>query len=127
MLKPGDIRKRSDAEVIVHPECTPSVIALADRVMSTSQMLRYVKESRRERFVIGTEAGMIYPLKKQNPGKEFIPLSEDAVCFDMKRTTIDKVVQTMEQKEGKRKNIVTVPEDVRVKAKRALDRMLEIG
>ncbi len=123
MLKAGDVRKRSDAEVIVHPECTPSVTALADRVMSTSQMLRYVKESRRERFVIGTEAGMIYPLKKQNPGKEFIPLSEEAVCFDMKRTTIEKVIQTMEQ----RKNVVTVPEEIRVRAKRALDRMLEIG
>jgi quinolinate synthase len=126
-LKPEHIRRGKelypDAEVIVHPECTPEVIALADAALSTSQMLRYVKESTAQRFLIGTEVGMLHPLRKENPKKEFYPLSQGLVCHDMKKTTLEKVVETME----KRENVVTVSKDIRERAKRALDRMLAVA
>jgi quinolinate synthase len=67
------------ARIMVHPECTAGVIALADAVLSTSQMARYVKESSAEEFIVGTEVGLLYRLKEDNPGKEFYPASERAV------------------------------------------------
>jgi quinolinate synthase len=126
-LKPEHIKRGKelypDAEVIVHPECTPEVIALSDAALSTSQMLHYVGESEARRFLIGTEVGMLHPLRRENPQKEFYPLSEGLVCHDMKKTTLEKVVETMER----RQNVVTVPKDIRVRAKQALDRMLAVA
>jgi len=111
-----------DAVVLVHPECRAEVIALADAALSTSQMARYVKESRARSFLIGTEEGLVFRLQKDNPGKEFHVISGVLTCPDMKKTTLDKLAQTMEL----RGNVVKVPEDVRIGAKRALDRMLAI-
>ena len=112
-----------DAEVIVHPECQPEVVALADAVLSTSQMLRYVRESSIESFIIGTEEGLLHGLREQNPGRRFYMISNSQICNNMKKTTLETVVRTMELKE----NVITVPEAVCVRAKRAVDRMLEIG
>ena len=111
------------AKVLVHPECRPEVIELADAALSTSQMLRYAKGSNAKVFLIGTEEGMLYPLRKQNPDKEFHLISHSLVCPDMKKTTLGTVIETMKA----RKNIVTVPEEIRVRAKKAIDRMLAIG
>ena len=111
------------AKVLVHPECRPEVIELADAALSTSQMLRYAKGSNAKIFLIGTEEGMLYPLRKQNPDKEFHLISNSLVCPDMKKTTLETVIETMKA----RKNIVTVPEEIRVRAKKAIDRMLAIG
>jgi len=111
------------AKVLVHPECRPEVIELADAALSTSQMLRYAKGSNAKIFLIGTEEGMLYPLRKQNPDKEFHLISNSLVCPDMKKTTLERVIETMKA----RKNIVTVPEEIRVRAKKAIDRMLAIG
>lgn len=111
------------AKVLVHPECRPKVIELADAALSTSQMLRYAKGSNAKVFLIGTEEGMLYPLRKQNPDKEFHLISDSLVCPDMKKTTLETVIETMKA----RKNIVTVPEEIRVRAKKAIDRMLAIG
>ena len=111
------------AKVLVHPECRPEVIELADAALSTSQMLRYAKGSNAKIFLIGTEEGMLYPLRKQNPDKEFHLISDSLVCPDMKKTTLERVIETMKA----RKNIVTVPEEIRVRAKKAIDRMLAIG
>lgn len=111
------------AKVLVHPECRPEVIELADAALSTSQMLRYAEGSSARDFLIGTEEGMLYPLRKQNPGKEFHLISSCLVCPDMKKTTLETVVETMEA----RKNVVTVPEEIRTRAKRAIDRMLGIN
>jgi quinolinate synthase len=108
--------------VLVHPECRPDVVDKADAVMSTSQMLRYVKESKARLFVIGTESGLLHRLGKENPAKEFHLLTEGLVCPNMKKTTLASVVRTMEEM----RNVITVREDVRVKAKRALDRMLKV-
>ena len=115
-------RRYPNARVLVHPECRPGVIELSNAALSTSQMLRYATESDASTFLIGTEEGMLYPLRKQNPRKEFHLLSESLVCPDMKMTTLKTVVETMEG----RKNIVTVPEKIRTRAKRAIDRMLAI-
>jgi len=111
-----------DGVVLVHPECSPEVIERADAALSTSQMIRYAGESEAQTFLIGTEVGHLHPLRKANPGKAFYPISQGLVCPNMKKTTLESVVRTMEQ----RRNAVTVPEDIRVKAKLALDRMLDV-
>ncbi len=111
-----------DGVVLVHPECSPEVIEKADAALSTSQMIRYATDSDAQTFLIGTEVGHLHPLRKANPDRMFYPLSEGMVCHDMKKTTLESVVRTMEE----RQNAVTVPEDIRVKAKIALDRMLEV-
>lgn len=110
------------AKVIVHPECLPAVVAMADEVLSTSRMGKFVKESDVKEFIIGTEVGLIYRLKQDNPGKEFYPASERAICPDMKRTTQEKIVWALEEL----KEEVRVPENIRRRAKKAIDLMLEI-
>jgi quinolinate synthase len=114
--------KHPDAEVLLHPECPADLIELADKVLSTSGMLDYVKKSKCTSFIIGTEMGLIYSLKKQNPGKNFYIASESLICPNMKRTTLESVARSLEENI----HIIKVPEDIRIKAKRALDRMLEI-
>jgi quinolinate synthase len=112
-----------EAQVIVHPECRPEVIDLADAALSTSQMLRYAKASSHNSFIIGTEEGLLHRLRLENPDKSFYLISNKQICTDMKKTTLETVIQTMEL----RQNIVTVPEAIRLKAKQAVDRMLAIG
>ncbi len=111
------------AKVLVHPECRPEVIELADAALSTSQMLRYARQSEDQCFLIGTEEGMLYPLRKQNPGKEFHLISEEFICPDMKKTTLETVVQTMQTMSNK----VSVPEETRIGAKQSIDRMLAVS
>ena len=110
------------AKVLVHPECRAEVIDLADAALSTSQMLRHAKQSNHKTFLIGTEEGILHPLRKENQEKEFHLISDKLVCRDMKKTTLEILIETMEA----RKNVVTIPEETRVKAKQAIDRMLEI-
>lgn len=110
------------AEVLVHPECRPEVIDLADYVFSTSGMSRHAHASKAQEFIIGTEVGMLYKLKKDNPEKEFYPLSENAVCQNMKKTTLEKVLQALRTLEPR----VTVPEEIAVRAKQSIERMLAI-
>ncbi len=115
-------KEHPGARALVHPECRPEVIELADEVLSTSGICRYARESDDDEIIIGTEIGIIYRLKKENPGKTFIPLSARAVCPNMKRITLEKVLWSLRETSG----AVTVLEPIRVKAKRAVDRMLEI-
>jgi len=114
--------KYPDAIVMAHPECTEPVKRLADQILSTGQMLKFVKNSTAKRFMVATEVGIIHALKKQNPQAEFIPASERAVCPNMKKITLDKVIGALEDMQYK----ITVPEQIRVKAKKSLDRMVEI-
>jgi len=116
-------KRHPDAQVLVHPECRPEVIALAEAALSTSQMLRYVKASPHQSFIIGTEEGILHGLRQENPDKSFYLISNSQICTDMKKTTLKEVAQTMEL----RQNIVTVPEEVRLKAKQAVDRMLAVS
>jgi len=111
------------AKVLVHPECRPEVISLADAALSTSQMLRYARESNHKLFLIGTEKGMLYLLRKQNPEKEFHSMVNNFICTDMKKTTLETIVKVM-QTMG---NVVTVPEEIGVKAKQAIDKMLALS
>lgn len=111
-----------EAVMLVHPECRPEVVALADEALSTSQMAAFVAESEAKEFLIGTEEGLVYRLQKDNPEKAFYVVTTLLVCPDMKKTTLEEVVRTMEL----RRNVVAVAEETRVKAKEALDRMLAI-
>jgi quinolinate synthase len=122
--------KYPDAVVMAHPECTQPVRKLSDAVLSTSQMLTYAKKSNAKQFVVATEIGMLHPLKKQNPEAEFIPASDRAICPNMKRITLEKVLWSLEDMQGSRKAgshyKVTVPDEIRMKARKAIDRMVEI-
>ena len=111
-----------DAEVMVHPECTPAVIALADQVLSTSGMCRRAQESPSREMVVGTEIGLIHRLRKENPGKRFIPVSEQAICPNMKLITLEKLLWSLEEMAPQ----VKVPESIRIRAKSAVDRMLAV-
>jgi len=115
--------RRPEAEILVHPECRPEVIEMADKALSTDGMIRYAKESKAKEFIIGTETGILYRLRKENPDKRFYPASDHAVCPGMKVNTLDKIVNALENMTHK----VIIPEDIRARAKRALDRMLEVG
>ena len=120
------VRQREEhpgATVIVHPECRPEVIELADEVLSTGGLCRYIRETGDEAVIIGTEIGIIHRLRKENPSVRLIPASEQAVCPRMKLTTLDNVLWSLEELAPR----ITVPEDIRVRAKLAVDRMLAVG
>jgi quinolinate synthase len=111
------------AKVVVHPECMPEVIALADEVLSTGGMCRFAQQTEAREIIVGTEVGIIHRLEKENPGKKFIPASEKAVCPNMKRITLEKILWALEEMSPE----VRVSEETRLKAKASVDRMLEIG
>jgi quinolinate synthase len=111
-----------EAEVLVHPECRSEVIALADQVLSTGGMMKRARESASEAFIIGTEVGILHRLRKENPGKTFIPASQRAVCPNMKTITLEKVLWSLERMEFR----VTVPGEIRDRAFRSVDRMLSL-
>ena len=114
--------KYPDAVVMVHPECTEQVREIADEVLSTGQMLKCAAKSTAKRFIVGTEVGIIHTLKRQSPDREFFPATERAICPNMKRMTLEKIAWALEDMQYK----VTVPQDIRIRAKKALDRMVEI-
>ncbi len=125
-ILPEDIKRERKfhpfAKVMVHPECLPQVVAMADVVLSTSKMCKFVKETEAKEFIVGTEVGLIYRLKQDNPTKEFYPASERAVCPNMKRTTQEKILWALEEL----KEEVRVSDEIRTRAKKAIDRMLQI-
>jgi len=109
-----------EAEVVVHPECTPPVIEVADKVASTEGMCKYAGETRAKELIIGTETGILHRLRKENPDKVFYPASELAVCPNMKLTTLEKVLWSLEGMNYE----VNVPEEVISRAKQSIQRML---
>ncbi|MCJ7665895.1 MAG: quinolinate synthase NadA [Actinobacteria bacterium] len=115
-------KEHLEAEVIVHPENTPDVIEIAERVESTGGMLKYIKDSDKKSFIIGTEVGIIHRLQKENPGKHFIPAMAKAICPNMKLINLEKVLWSLEEEEAK----IVVPEDIALKAKSAIDRMIAL-
>ncbi len=125
-ILPEDIKREKKfhpfAKVMAHPECLPQVVSMADAVLSTSKMCKFAKENEAKEFIVATENGIIYRLKQDNPAKEFYPASERAVCPNMKRTTQEKILWALEEL----KEEVRVPDDIRLRAKKAIDRMLEI-
>jgi quinolinate synthase len=126
MMTLGDVlikrQEQPDCEIVVHPECRPEVIAAADYVYGTGGMVRHASKTNAHHIAIGTEVGMLHRLATQAPNKEFSALTQ-AICPNMKLTHLEDAIRALEQK----KHRVTVPEDVRRDAKKALDKMLEMG
>ncbi len=116
-------RANPDALVMVHPECRPEVIDMADEVLSTGQMVKFVRETDRARIIVGTEEGMIHKLRSVAPGIEYILPSKALVCPNMKKTTLEKVHAALANEEP----VVSVSSDVREKSLGCLRRMLELS
>ena len=116
-------KEHPDALFLAHPECPPEILDLADMVQSTSGMLRFVAESSHEAFIIGTEEGILHPMRKKNPEKRFYSFSGTMVCPDMKKTSLEDVLRAMETLQPR----VSVPEEIRIRALDAVERMLNIG
>ncbi len=123
-ILPEDIEREKrlhpEARVMVHPECPAAVGDSAGEVLSTSGMVRFVRESPAREFIVGTELGLISRLQRENPTKVFYPASPRALCPNMKRITLEKVLWSLEDLQP----AVSVPEAIRLGAKRALDAML---
>ncbi len=126
-ILPEDILERKkeypNANVVVHPECRPDVVALADEALSTSGMIRYAARPDVKELIVGTEVEILHRLNKENPGKKFIAASTRATCPNMKKTTLEKIMESLETMKPE----VKVPEEIRLKAYACVERMLEIG
>lgn len=126
-IKTADVveikEKYPNAKLLVHPECSPEVSVLADYAGSTKGIIDYATASNDKEFIIGTELGVMYQLKKNNPDKIFHLMSKELVCPNMKKTTLQSILDCLEKGQYE----VNVPMDVAINAKKALDRMLELG
>jgi quinolinate synthase len=114
--------KHPDAVFAAHPECRPEVLALADHITSTSGMYKFARETDAEKIIIGTELGVLFKMRLESPQKTFIPLSDDMLCPNMKVTSLEDVRDSLINME----TVIKVPEDIRIPAKAALDKMLSV-
>lgn len=125
-LSAADVRRarerHPDAAVMAHPECRSEVLALADVVLSTSGMLGFARESAVEKFLVATENGLLYSLKKACPDKTFFPVSDKMVCPDMKRITLEMIADCLENMAPE----VRVPTDIQQRALGAVRKMLAL-
>ncbi|PNX45718.1 MAG: quinolinate synthase [Thermoplasmata archaeon M8B2D] len=115
-------KEHPESEVLVHPECRPEIINIADHVFSTNGMVNYAKNSDVKEFIIGTEKELCYRLKNENPNKMFYPI-KSAICPNMKKITLEKVLNSLETLEPK----IHLSEDIMERAKNPLQKMMEIG
>lgn len=115
-------RKFPEAKVVVHPECTRDVRSMADYIGSTSQMVRFVKESGSKSFIIGTEVGIIHRMLKENPGKSVVPAFDKAVCDDMKKINLEKILLSLRSETHR----VKVDEKISVRVREVLERSFEL-
>lgn len=126
-IKVEDVRRIREAHpgavFLIHPECQPEVVEMADFVGSTKGIIDYARNSKSDKFIVGTEMGILYSLKKENPAKQFYLLSQGLICPNMKKTSLHSVYSALTQM----KYPIEIDEEVRVKAKTCLDRMLQIG
>ncbi len=136
-ITPEDITKKldsmKDTEFVIHPECgctTPMMYDVADgsfddkkvSILSTDGMLKHVNKSKSKNFVVATETGILYKMRKDNPTKTFIPASDKAECQYMKMITLEKVYDALVNE----KHVISVPKEIADKARLAINRMLEI-
>ncbi len=125
-VRPEDVQKAREehpkALVMAHPECRLEVLEMADHVTSTSGMLRFAKASSEKEFIVGTEIGLMYRLRKENPDKIFYPLRKDMICPNMKKTTLKSILRALKANTY----LIKVPEDIRLPARKTLDRMLDV-
>lgn len=123
-LKKSDIlklkEKYPDAKVLVHPECIPDVVNMADYIGSTAGIINYVNNSNQDTFIIATESGVTHPIQQTNPDKKLIMASEEMICPNMKSITLKKIVYSLENRE----TVIKVPEHIRVPAAQALEKMI---
>ncbi|MBI5698988.1 quinolinate synthase NadA [Candidatus Saganbacteria bacterium] len=126
-ILPRDIEKQKAehpaAKVVVHPECRPEVTALADEVLSTEGMINFAKKAEAREIIVGTEVGLLHRLRKENPGKTFYPASDLATCPNMKLTTLEKLLWSLEEERTE----IIVPQAIADRARAAIQRMIEIG
>lgn len=113
-----------NAKFLVHPECVPAVAKLADYIGSTSGIMNYAKESDEKEFIIGTENSILEHLQFECPDKSFYPLSKDLVCHNMKLTTLSDVYRCCGGTGGE---IIELDEELRIKARKCIDKMIEYG
>ncbi|MFC2157699.1 quinolinate synthase NadA [Acidobacteriota bacterium] len=111
-----------DAEVWVHPESRPEVIDIADKVLSTGKMVKEGRATRKKHIIVGTEAGMVYRLNKENPSTQFHPVKDNALCRNMKKITLPKVLSSLEEMKYK----VEVPSDIAERARGAIEKMVRL-
>ena len=115
-------KEHLDAVVLVHPECTPDVVEIADEVLSTGQMLKFARESEKKEFIIGTEIGLLHRLQKENPDKIFYPALNQAICPNMKLINVEKIMWSLEEEIYE----IDLPEEVMDKARSSIEKMLQI-
>ncbi|MDD1698312.1 MAG: quinolinate synthase NadA, partial [Methanoregula sp.] len=125
-ITPDHVRRahglHPDAIILVHPECRPEVIDCADHVASTSGIIRYVGDSAKKEFIIGTEIGILHRIRKECPTKKCYPLSQEAICTNMKKTDLNKVRDALTSLQPR----ITVPEEIADRARCAIERMLAV-
>jgi quinolinate synthase len=137
-IRPNDIERMREAhpkaDMLIHPECgcTTSFMCYTangsikngnTHFLSTGGMINHPRRSEAKEFIVATETGILHRMRKENPDKTFYPVKEDAVCRYMKMITLDKVLTSLQNEVYE----VNVPEEVAVRAKKAIDRMLEIS
>ncbi len=126
LFQPEDVKvlkmQHPNAPVIVHPECSGEMRAIADFIGSTSKILTYAKESNAKEFIVGTENGILHRLQKENPDKKFYISYDGAVCPNMKLTTLDRIYASLNEE----KHLVQVPTAVAEKARASLERMFQV-
>ena len=126
LFQPEDVtvlkHRYPKAVVMVHPECSAEMRRTADFVGSTSKMCRYARETSAKTIIVGTEEGLLYRLRKENPQKRFIIAYSDAVCPNMKLLTLDRIYASLKEE----KHVVTIPRQIAAKARIALERMFQV-
>jgi len=124
-IRAEDIKKAKeihpDAVVLVHPECRPEVIDVADEIASTSGMVNFARRSKAKKFIIGTEVGLLYRLKKENPEKEFFTAGSALMCHNMKLTRLEDVYLSLREERYK----IEISDSISKKARKALNEMLK--
>jgi len=116
------LQNHPDAKLIVHPECRPEVIDMADLVFSTSGMIKHVCSASEKEFIIGTEIGILHQMKKKCPDKICYPLSPEAICINMKKIDLVEICKSLELLQPR----ITVPQDIASRARKAIEKMLEL-
>jgi len=126
-LKPADVMAARDAHpeavFMAHPECRPEILEIADVIASTSGMIRHAQASDAQAFIVGTELGILHPMKKANPDKQFFPASEKMICKNMKKISLADIVNCLETMQGE----IKVPEHIRLPALQAVQRMVDLS
>jgi len=126
-LTTADVQAARDAHpgavFMAHPECRPEILEIADVIASTSGMIRHAQASDAQAFIVGTELGILHPMKKANPDKQFFPASEKMICKNMKKISLTDIVRSLENMEGE----VKVPENIRQPALKAVQRMVDLS